>query len=39
MKFKRLSNHFWKVEANGHVLVGTWDQLEKELKEVPCWRN
>ena len=40
MKFKRLSNHFWKCEIQGTLFVGTWEQLEQEIKEVIlCSKN
>ncbi|MCQ8213060.1 hypothetical protein NON08_11095 [Cetobacterium somerae] len=31
MRFKRVSNHFWRVESNGFIIVGTWEQCQKEL--------
>lgn len=31
MRFKRVSNHFWRVESNGVFIVGTWEQCQREL--------
>ena len=39
MKFKKLSDHFWKVEANGNILIGPYEQLEKQLMQVQNWKN
>lgn len=32
MKFKKLSNNFWKCEFNGKVFVGTWNKVQEEIK-------
>lgn len=34
MRFKKLSNNFWKLEANGHVFVGTWATVNKEAQKM-----
>lgn len=34
MKFKRLSNCFWKVESMGIVVIGTWEDCQKELQKI-----
>ncbi len=34
MRFKRVSNHFWRVESNGILIVGTWEQCQKELNDL-----
>ncbi|MGL5229178.1 MAG: hypothetical protein ACRC8F_00015 [Cetobacterium sp.] len=34
MKYKKLSNHFWQVEINGCVFVGTWDVVTKDVQEM-----
>lgn len=31
MKFKRISEYYWKVESMGIVIIGTWDQCQKEF--------
>lgn len=31
MRFKKISNYFWKVETNGILIIGTWEQCQKEL--------
>lgn len=33
MKFKKISEDFWKVESMGIVIIGTWDQCQKELSK------
>ena len=32
MKFKKLSNNFWRCEFNGKVFVGTWNKVQEEIK-------
>lgn len=34
MRFKRVSNHFWKVEFNGFISIGTWEQINRELLSI-----
>lgn len=34
MKFKRVSDHFWKVESMGVIIIGTWEQCQKEIEKL-----
>lgn len=34
MKFKKVSNNFWKLEVKGEVHVGTWEQLQEVIKNA-----
>lgn len=34
MKYKKLSNHFWKVEINGNIIVGNWENINKGIQEM-----
>nr|WP_307775660.1 hypothetical protein [uncultured Cetobacterium sp.] len=34
MKFKRISNNFWKVESMGIVVFGTWDECQKKIEKI-----
>lgn len=39
MKYKKLSNHFWQVEINGNIIVGTWEAVNKDAQEmIATWR-
>ncbi|MGL5965151.1 MAG: hypothetical protein ACRCZ2_12260, partial [Fusobacteriaceae bacterium] len=31
MKFKKLSNHFWRLEVKGAFHVGTWEELQEVI--------
>lgn len=34
MKYKKLSNHFWKVEINRNIIVGNWENINKGIQEM-----
>lgn len=32
MKFKKVSNNFWRVEINGKIFAGKWEALLEEIQ-------